>query len=190
MMSIRKKSAYLKDYELVSTASGKKRLVYHGDWYQCAANSDQWRRYKRLSLSLVCTYVLLWCIATLSDPSSLRGAGAVYVVVPYVLLCFPILMALFRVVRLQKLSQPLERMDYDYCISSMSLCTIVAIGLGLAAGVAQVVYILLQHATGLSEWLSALCFLAIGASAGFCYRLQSQHNFVNIGRDPKNPVVP
>lgn len=185
-MTIRKTAAYLKDYEVKTTDKGKKSLVYRGDIYQCNASDSQWKAYKRLNLSLVCLYILLWCIATLSDPTSLRGAGTVYVIIPYALVCFPILVAFGRVIHMQKLSQNMERMDYDQCFTSLSLCTMVIIGLGLATAIGQTVHIFLQNAFSFSEWVTALCFLIISVFAFAAYRLQNRYECQNIGKSPSN----
>ena len=183
-MTIKKKAGYLSDYEIVRGSTGKKRLVYHGDFYLCPVSDSQWLRYRRLMLSASFLYVFLWCAASLADPSSLRGSGTIYVILPYAALCFPGLIGLGRTVRLQRLSQQLERMDYDQCVVSLQFCTVLMIVLGFLAAGAQFVHIAIHSAFSPGEWVAAFCFLAIGAAACAAYRMQRKYPCENIGKGP------
>lgn len=181
-MTIRKKASYLADYEIVRNERGKKELVYRGDIYQCHVSDGEWKQYRRLILASSFLYVFLWCLASLADPSSLRAAGTIYVIIPYVGLCFPGLIGLFRAFRLQQLSQRMERMDYEQCFVSLNLCTAFLAGLGPLAAVAQLVHMVVHHAFRLGEWLAMLCFLLIGAAAFASYRMQKRYPCKNTGK--------
>lgn len=182
-MTIYKKSNYLKDYEIVKTDHNKEVLVYRGNIYLFNASYIEFKRYKRIILGVSIFYIILWILATIANPSSLRASGTIYVIIPYVAICFPISICLHRSIRLQRLSQRLEKIDYDLSIVSLNICTIWIIALGIAAAVCQITHIVLNHALpAINEWIVALCFFAISAVGWFSYRLQGRYSCENIGK--------
>ena len=187
-MTIKKKADYLDDYDMIRTPEGKKKLSYRGDIYQCPVSDSEWKRYRRLILAISFAYVLFWSLATLSDPSSLRGSGARYVIFPYAALCFPGAFCLIRSIRLQQLSQRgMERIDYDQCFTSLHLHTTLMAAFGFLAGLAQLIYAVVSRSFAPGEWIAAFCFLFIGVLACLSRRLQDQHPCKNTGKAPQIP---
>lgn len=181
-MTLQKRADYLKDYDIVPGADGKQELVYHGIYYQFRVSGAQWTAYKRKLLSFGCLNLFLLCAASLLDPASLRGSGALYVSLPYIALFFPVILGLGRVLHLQKKVPKLERMDYDQCVTSLSLCTIAAIVIAAAAFLGQVLSLFLLPTVTLRDALAALCFLLVAASCWRSHLLQRAHPCDNIGK--------
>ena len=181
-MAIWKRKNYLSDYVSTLSPNGKKHLVYQGDFYQCAAEGRTWVIYRVGMLAVTVAELLLWGLASLADPSSLRLGGPVYVLIPYVLLCLPALLALGRSIRLQFLRRQMDRMDYELCIRSLYRCSLAISALGVLAGAAQVLYILLCQAPAPGEWIAALCCFVISAISFLSYRLQRRYPCENIGK--------
>lgn len=180
----KRKREYANDYELrdVEQKNGKlkKKAVYVGKYYRYQMEDPAYRTLKQMFLVLtgaeVVLFLLMGGVLRVASLGANTGNASFYVMLPYVISLFPIIMCVSKAVMLYTAKRDLTFAQYDSYVRRFRDMAVGMLVLTAATAVGQLMWIILNRSqAGLQDILFFLCGAAMAGIAFFLRKVQDRY---------------
>ena len=171
---------YVNDYEMVVTTDEngkeKKTAVYKGDYFDVSVDEETLIRFRRLSIFLFATVLLLQVGAGFVNN---RGINQLYVALPYVVTYFPLLYMAMSVFRLPGEKRKYRRDEIGLSFDRLRTSSIALTILLCMVVLGEIVFLLFS--LNRSTFLLDLVFLAVeGLALAAAYFILTRQRHIQV----------